>query len=145
MCPRPSSLCFLDLVIPLFRTSRTPAPRAAWSKIGAIDLTTSASTTSSLLGGKAPSIAYSPEWNALSQHTKEVEQLHLKDLKKGTPCPNYGKLEKDAFDEIGDGMIPMEPIMRVAQKAGVKHCHIEQDHSPSPLQSIRKSLNHLNS
>lgn len=62
------------------RTSRTPAPRAAWSKIGAIDLTTSASTTSSLLGGKAPSIAYSPEWNALSQHTKEVEQLHLKDL-----------------------------------------------------------------
>jgi len=80
MCPRPSSLCFLDLVIPLCRTSRTPAPRAAWSKIGAIDLTTSASTTSSLLGGKAPSIAYSPEWNALSQHTKEVEQLHLKDL-----------------------------------------------------------------
>ena len=62
------------------RTSRTPAPRAAWSKIGAIDLTTSTPSTSSLLGGKAPSIAYSPEWNALSQHTKEVEQLHLKDL-----------------------------------------------------------------
>lgn len=74
-----------------------------------------------------------------------ISQLHLKDLKKGTPCPNYGKLEKDAFDEIGDGMIPMKPIMRAAQKAGVKHCHVEQDHSPAPLQSIRKSLRHLNS
>ena len=42
-------------------------------------------------------------------------------------------LKKDAFDEIGDGMIPMKPIMRAAQKAGVKHCHAEQDHSPLPL------------
>ncbi len=76
---------------------------------------------------------------------RRISQLHLKDLKKGTVCPNYGKLDPDAFDEIGDGMIPMKPIMRAAQKAGVKHCHVEQDHSPSPLQSIRKSLNHLNS
>jgi sugar phosphate isomerase/epimerase len=76
---------------------------------------------------------------------QRISQLHLKDLKKGTPCPNYGKLAKDAFDEIGDGMIPMKPIMRAAQKAGVKHCHVEQDHSPSPLLSIRKSFNHLNS
>jgi sugar phosphate isomerase/epimerase len=76
---------------------------------------------------------------------RRISQLHLKDLKKGTACPNYGKLEPDAFDEIGDGMIPMKPIMRAAEKAGVKHCHVEQDHSPSPLQSIRKSLTHLNS
>ena len=76
---------------------------------------------------------------------RRISQLHLKDLKKGTACPNYGKLEKDAFDEIGDGMIPMKPIMRAAQKAGVKHCHVEQDHSPAPLESIRKSFTHLNS
>jgi sugar phosphate isomerase/epimerase len=76
---------------------------------------------------------------------RRISQLHLKDLKKGTLCPNYGKLEPDAFDEIGDGMIPMGPIMRAAEKAGVKHCHVEQDHSPDPVQSIRKSLDHLNS
>ena len=76
---------------------------------------------------------------------RRISQLHLKDLQKGTACPNYGKLEKDAFDEIGDGMIPMKPIMRAAQKAGIKHCHVEQDHSPAPLESIRKSLTHLNS
>lgn len=76
---------------------------------------------------------------------RRISQLHLKDLKKGTVCPNYGKLAPDAFDEIGDGMISMKPIMRAAEKAGVKHCHIEQDHSPAPLQSIRKSLNSLGS
>ena len=69
---------------------------------------------------------------------RRISQLHLKDLKKGTACPNYGKLEKDAFDEIGDGMIPMKPIMRAAQKAGVKHCHVEQDHSPCPFAEHRE-------
>jgi sugar phosphate isomerase/epimerase len=76
---------------------------------------------------------------------RRISQLHLKDLKNGTVCPNYGKLEPGAFDEIGDGMISMKPIMRAAEKAGVKHCHVEQDHSPAPLQSIRKSLNSLSS
>ena len=45
--------------------------------------------------------------------------------------------------EIGDGMIKMEPIMNIAQKTGVQHCHVEQDQSPAPLDSIRKSLNYL--
>ena len=76
---------------------------------------------------------------------RRISQLHLKDLKKGAVCPNYGKLAPDAFDEIGDGMISMKPIMRAAEKAGVKHCHVEQDHSPAPLQSIRKSLKFLSS
>ena len=40
-------------------------------------------------------------------------------------------------------MIPMEPIIEAAVKAGVDHCHVEQDHSPDPLASVRKSLAHL--
>ncbi|MFL2927155.1 MAG: sulfatase-like hydrolase/transferase [Opitutales bacterium] len=36
-------------------------------------------------------------------------------------------------------MIKMEPIMNIAQKTGVQHCHVEQDQSPAPLDSIRKS------
>ena len=57
--------------------------------------------------------------------------------------PNFGKVSPDTFDEIGDGMIKMEPIMNIAQKTGVQHCHVEQDQSPAPLDSIRKSLNYL--
>ena len=81
----------------------------------------------------------------LAKLKNRVSQVHLKDLKKGTVCPNFGKIEQDAFDEIGDGMIPMVPIMKAARVCGVKHCHVEQDHSPAPLKSVRKSLKHLNS
>ena len=74
-----------------------------------------------------------------------VSQLHLKDLKKNTKVPHFGKVTPDTFDEIGDGMIKMVPIMKVAQQSGVVHCHVEQDQSPAPLKSIRKSLNYLKS
>jgi sugar phosphate isomerase/epimerase len=81
----------------------------------------------------------------LAKLKNRISQVHLKDLKKGSVCPNFGKVEPDAFDEIGDGMIPMVPVMNAARACGVKHCHVEQDHSPSPLKSVRKSLKHLRS
>ena len=74
-----------------------------------------------------------------------VSQLHLKDLKKGVELPKYGGLDKDAFKELGNGMIPMEPIIKAAADAGVAHCHVEQDHSPDPLKSIGQSMAHLKS
>jgi len=74
-----------------------------------------------------------------------VSQLHLKDLKKGTKVPNYGNLGNDAFKELGNGMIPMEPIIEAAAAAGVAHCHVEQDQSPDPLKSIGESMTHLKS
>lgn len=79
----------------------------------------------------------------LQKLNKRITQLHLKDLKEGSVWPNFGKVEPEAFDEIGDGMIPIIPIMRLAQKLGIKHCHVEQDHSPSPIKSVRKSINFL--
>ena len=73
-----------------------------------------------------------------------VSQLHLKDLKAGLKLPNYVGVPDDAFQELGDGIIPMEPIIKVAAKAGVTHCHVEQDQSPDPVASINQSLQHLN-
>jgi sugar phosphate isomerase/epimerase len=72
-----------------------------------------------------------------------VSQLHLKDLNKSVETPNYGSIPKEAFEEIGDGVIEMEPIIEVAKEAGVKICHVEQDHSPHPLKSIKQSIKHL--
>ncbi|MFT5467185.1 MAG: sugar phosphate isomerase/epimerase [Verrucomicrobiales bacterium] len=72
-----------------------------------------------------------------------VSQLHLKDLKTGSKTPNFGGVANDDFEELGDGMIPMEPIIEIAAEAGVKICHVEQDQSPDPLASIRKSLDYL--
>lgn len=72
-----------------------------------------------------------------------VSQLHLKDLKTGTKLPQYKSPGEDAFKEIGNGMIPMEPIMAAAEAAGVKHCHVEQDRSPDPVKSVQESMKNL--
>ena len=72
-----------------------------------------------------------------------VSQVHLKDLKKGLKIPNYGRLNPDAFEELGDGSISMEPIIKASKSAGVAHCHVEQDHSPNPIASIRQSMKYL--
>lgn len=72
-----------------------------------------------------------------------VTQLHLKDLKDGLKLPSYGSLPNDAFQELGDGIIPMEPIIAAAKAAGVQHCHVEQDQSPDALASIRQSMDYL--
>ena len=72
-----------------------------------------------------------------------VSQLHLKDLKAGVSLPAYGGVPNDAFQELGDGIIPMEPIMAAGKAAGVKICHVEQDQSPDPIASIRQSMEYL--
>ncbi len=72
-----------------------------------------------------------------------VSQLHLKDLKKGMTLPEFVSVPKDAFQELGGGIIPMEPIIQTAKKAGVAHCHVEQDQSPDPIASINRSIQHL--
>jgi len=73
-----------------------------------------------------------------------VSQLHLKDLKDGLRLPTYSTgVPNDAFQELGDGIITMEPIIVAAKTAGVAHCHVEQDQSPDPLASIRQSMDYL--
>jgi sugar phosphate isomerase/epimerase len=73
-----------------------------------------------------------------------VCQLHLKDLKDGMKIPTYSTgLPKDAFQELGDGIIAMEPIIVAAKAAGVEHCHVEQDQSPDAIASIRQSISWL--
>jgi sugar phosphate isomerase/epimerase len=72
-----------------------------------------------------------------------VSQLHLKDLNKSVETPNFGSLPPEAFEELGDGVIDMVPIVEAGLAAGVEHCHVEQDHSPSPLDSIRQSIAYL--
>lgn len=72
-----------------------------------------------------------------------VSQVHLKDLKEGLKLPNYGGIPADAFKELGNGIIPTEPLLKAAKEAGVKHCHVEQDQSPNALASIRQSMDYL--
>lgn len=72
-----------------------------------------------------------------------VSQLHLKDLKTDIETPSYGGVPNDAFEELGDGKVAIEPIIVAAADAGVAHCHVEQDQSPAPLESVTKSIRYL--
>lgn len=75
-----------------------------------------------------------------------ISQVHLKDLKKGSGViHDEGKVPADAFQELGEGTIDMVRAMKVAAKAGAEQCHVEQDQSPNPIQSINDSLKHLKS
>lgn len=72
-----------------------------------------------------------------------ISQLHLKDLKAGLKLPTYGSLPADAFKELGNGIIATEPLIVAAKAAGVKHCHVEQDQSPNPIESVKQSIAYL--
>ncbi len=73
-----------------------------------------------------------------------VSQLHLKDLKADVKTPNFGSpIPNDAFQALGEGVIPMEPILAAAKAAGVEHCHVEQDQSPDPIASVGRSVKYL--
>jgi sugar phosphate isomerase/epimerase len=73
-----------------------------------------------------------------------VTQVHLKDLKAGLELPMYTTgVPKEAFRELGNGIIAMQPILVAAKEAGVVHCHVEQDQSPDPLASIQQSMKYF--
>jgi sugar phosphate isomerase/epimerase len=73
-----------------------------------------------------------------------VAQVHLKDLKPGTPVNwDEAAVPADAFRELGRGSLDLRRILEVCAETGVAQCHVEQDQSPDPLASIAVSLNFL--
>ncbi len=73
-----------------------------------------------------------------------VAQLHLKDLLRGTPTMyDESKVPPDAFQEVGDGVVDWPSVLSAAVEAEVAQCHVEQDQSPSPIDSIAQSLKYL--
>jgi len=73
-----------------------------------------------------------------------VAQVHLKDLKAGTPRQyDEGAVPPDAFQELGRGGLDMKRIIEVCAATNVEQCHVEQDQSPDPLSSIATSMDYL--
>lgn len=73
-----------------------------------------------------------------------ISQVHLKDLLGGTPViMDESAVPADAFQELGDGVIDIPAVMRLAKEIGVDQCHVEQDQSPAPLESIVQSYQYL--
>ncbi|MCC9657877.1 sugar phosphate isomerase/epimerase family protein [Rhodopirellula halodulae] len=73
-----------------------------------------------------------------------ISQVHLKDLKKDTPViTDEGQVPHEAFKELGNGIIDIPAVMKLAREIGVDQCHVEQDQSPAPLDSVRESIQFL--
>jgi len=79
----------------------------------------------------------------LGEMKGRVSQVHLKDLKAGLTLPEFGSVPADAFKELGQGIIAMEPVIEACAAAGVTHAHVEQDQSPDPIKSIGMSMDYL--
>ena len=73
-----------------------------------------------------------------------VAQLHLKDVLEGTgTIYDERKVPEEAFKEVGNGTIDMPAVLKAAEETNVAQCHVEQDASPDPLESIRQSMKYL--
>ena len=74
-------------------------------------------------------------------HAGRVPLVHLKDKAKGTPVQyDEGKVPKEAFKEIGRGIVDFASFLPAAAKAGVKYYYVEQDYcGGSPLDCLRVS------
>lgn len=71
---------------------------------------------------------------ALQAYKGIVPLIHVKDMDR------YGD-----FTEVGNGTIDWTAIFPILKDAGVKYYFVEQDESPNPIESIRKSLSYLKS
>lgn len=83
----------------------------------------------------------------MKKHGDRIKLLHLKDLKAGV-SPNFKTLETamnmpEIFLEVGNGVLDIKRSLEMARTIGISHAYVEQDFSPNPLQSIRKSYQFL--
>jgi sugar phosphate isomerase/epimerase len=92
-------------------------------------------------------------WVSLAGHAPEklmkkmkgkIRLLHLKDKLDGIADEyDESKVSKDAFQELGDGVVDIRKVLKLAPKVGVEECFVEQDQSPDPLKSIAQSSTYL--
>lgn len=80
------------------------------------------------------------------QYKGRIPLVHMKNVKAGIGPQYNEKVPRDAFEEVGKGVIAIGPVLKAAQKAGAKHFFVEQDQTPgNPLDSLRGSAGYLKS
>jgi hypothetical protein len=55
------------------------------------------------------------------------------------PKYDIASVPNETYEEVGRGDLNFPEILKAASGAGVRHYFVEQDHSPDPLGSIRRS------
>jgi sugar phosphate isomerase/epimerase len=70
--------------------------------------------------------------------------MHLKNVAKGFGPQYNEKVPKEAFKEVGAGVVDIAAVLKAASASGVKHYFIEQDQTPGdPLVSLKESYQYV--
>ncbi|HET8549580.1 MAG TPA: sugar phosphate isomerase/epimerase [Bryobacteraceae bacterium] len=82
--------------------------------------------------------------SVLKRYGRRVALMHLKNVSKGI-APQYNeKVPREAFREVGAGVIDVPSVLKAARQSGVRHYFVEQDQTPGdPLASLRASYQYL--
>jgi sugar phosphate isomerase/epimerase len=78
----------------------------------------------------------------LAAHKGRIPLVHLKDKAAGTPVQyDETKVPKEAFKEVGNGIVDFAAFFKLAAQAGVQYCNVEQDYcvGSTPLDSLQTS------
>ena len=82
--------------------------------------------------------------SVLKKYGSRVELVHLKDVAPGTEQRYNEGIPRNAFREVGNGVIDFRAVLRAAADAKVKHYFVEQDQTPGdPIASLRQSFQNL--
>jgi sugar phosphate isomerase/epimerase len=81
----------------------------------------------------------------LERYSGRFPLMHVKDIRKGEARTfNPGTVEEEASVPLGTGEVNWPPVLEAAQKHGVRHYYLEEEH-PDTVAQIRQSLRYLQS
>lgn len=88
-------------------------------------------------------VAGVPPAELVAKYAGRVPLMHLKNVAQVEKRYDE-RVPREAFKEVGNGVIDIPAVLKAAQKAGVKHFFVEQDQTPGdPLASLKLSVEYL--
>ncbi len=69
-----------------------------------------------------------------------IRLLHVKDKQEGIANEfDESAVPHEAFQALGQGIVPIKDILQKAEELKIDHCSVEQDWSEAPLASVERS------
>lgn len=84
-----------------------------------------------------------PPVEILNKYKGRIPLMHLKNVTK-MPVQYNERVPKEAFKEVGAGVIDVASVLKAGAASGVEHYFVEQDQTPgNPLDSLKQSADYL--
>lgn len=85
-----------------------------------------------------------PPVEIFKKYKGRIPLVHLKNVTAGVGPQYNERVPREAFQEVGKGVIDIPAVLKAAAAAGSKHYFVEQDQTPgNPMDSLRGSIGYL--